>query len=144
VNLDVGPVAPASALAWIEWAQETLGELRAEPVRRASLSADMLDEVGHYLEAWTPRNGAVDESLRWRADIDPEELEYLVHAFYTLDAWLSADVQRGRRSGVPGEGRVFYLVLVRALLHALETESPGRAAFVDQLRSSWPSAAAAG
>lgn len=38
------------------------------------------------------------------------------------------------------EGRVFYVVLVRALLHAVEAESPDRAAFVEQLRSSWPSA----
>jgi hypothetical protein len=35
----------------------------------------------------------------------------------------------------------FYLVLVRDLLHALEMEGTGRAAFVDQLRWGWPSAA---
>ena len=42
-----------------------------------------------------------------------------------------------------GANRTFYLMLVRALLHALESQSAGRAAFVTQLRSSWPIAAEA-
>ena len=80
-------------------------------------------------------------SFRWHGEIDPDELEHLIHALFTLDAQLS-DGAYGQ-SAASGRARDFYLVLVRALLHALEMDSPGRAAFADQLRSSWPIALAA-
>jgi hypothetical protein len=85
-----------------------------------------------------PRARIGDEAFRWHTEIDTDELEYLLCALFRLDARLSAEAQRRRPCD---EGRLFYLVLVRALLHALETGSPGRAAFADQLRSAWPSAA---
>jgi hypothetical protein len=81
--------------------------------------------------------------LSLASEIDPDELEYLVHAFFCLDALLSDGVQQGERSTAPDQARDFYLVLVRSLLHALEMDSPCRAAFVEQLRSSWPIAVAA-
>ena len=143
MRLDIGPVEPASAAAWIDWADEVLGKLRNEPPTRVSLPAAMFDDIGGYLEQWMPRTRTVDKPFRWHAEIDPDELEYLVHGLFKLDARLLAEARRGERLGCPGEGRLFYLVLVRALLHALEVESPARAAFVDQLRSSWPSAAVA-
>lgn len=126
--LDVGPVAPASARAWIDWAHGISGEL---------------DEVQPYLEQWTPCACTSDTTFRWCADVDPDELEYLVQAFVSLDTGLWAEVQRGEGTDVPDEGRDFHLVLVRALLHALESEGPVRAQFADQLRWSWPSAAEA-
>lgn len=143
MRLDVGPVAPASAAAWIDWAEEVFGELRNEPPTRVSLPAAVFDDIGGLLEQWMPRARIVDEPFRWHVEIDPDRLEYLVHALFNLDTWLLAETQRGERPGSPEEGRLFYLVLVRAMLHALEGESPDRAAFVDQLRSSWPSAAVA-
>lgn len=143
MRLDVGPVAPASAVAWIDWVDEVLGELRNEPPTTVSLPAAVFDDIGGYLEQWMPRTRIPDKPFRWHAEIDPDKLEYLVHALFNLDTRLLADAQRGERPGSPEEGRLFYLVLVRALLHALEAESPARAAFVDQLRSSWPSAAVA-
>lgn len=143
MRLDVGPVAPASAVAWIDWADEVFAELRNEPPTRVSLPAAVFEDLGGYLEQWMPRTRSVDKPFRWRAEIDPDKLEYLVHALFNLDTRLLAEARRGERPSCPEEGRLFYLVLVRALLHALEAESPARAAFVDQLRSSWPSAAVA-
>ena len=81
-------------------------------------------------------------TLRWHADVDPDELEYLIHGLLRLDALLAVEVEGGGQSPAPDEGREFYLVL-RDLLHALEMEGTGRAAFVDQLRCCWPSAAEA-
>jgi len=138
----VGPVAQASAVAWTGWADEVVGKLRSEP-RTTSQSAALMDDLGRYLERWISRIRVIDRAFRWHAEIDADELEYLVHALFELDGRLLAEVERGERSGPPDEGRVFYLVLVRDLLDALERESPGRAAFVDQLRSTWPSAAEA-
>ena len=137
VNLDVGPVAPASAVAWIEWADETFGELR-KGLSSTSFSDEALDSIERYFAQWMTRARIGDEAFRWHTEIDTDELEYLLCALFRLDARLSAEAQRRRPCD---EGRLFYLVLVRALLHALETGSPGRAAFADQLRSAWPSAA---
>ena len=82
-------------------------------------------------------------TFRWRADVDPDELEYLIHGLLRLDAELAVEDNDGGQFPPPGEAREFYLVLVRDLLHALGMEGPGRAAYVDQLRCCWPSAAEA-
>lgn len=138
----MGPVEPASATAWIQWAGATLAELRLSSGTGASLPVEVVDELRHYVEQWRRESRSTRGSFRWHGEIDPEELEHLVHAFFTLDGQLSPEIH-AERSTAKDRGRDFYLVLVRALLHALETESPGRAAFADQLRSSWPIAAAA-
>ena len=141
VELDVGPVAPASAVAWMEWAEQTFAELRNGPRSKIVCSAEALDGIEGYFKQWMPRARILDEAFRWHTEIDPDELEYLLCALVSLDARLSGDARRGQRRPAYDEGRLFFLVLVRALLHALETESPGRAAFADQLRAAWPSAA---
>lgn len=138
MRLDVGPVAPASAVAWMTWADRALTGLNVQPASRTSPSSTgVLVDVGSYLRRWMPCTGSLPESLQRHAEVDPDEVEYLVHAFFNLDTQLSDEVRR-KISVVPSEGRTFYLVLVGALLHALETQSPSRAAFVTQLRSSWP------
>ena len=142
VRLDVGPVAPASAVAWMEWADEALERLSSRGASGASPSLSVFVDVASYLQRWMPWTGGLPRTLRWQADVDPDELEYLVHALFNLDRQLSSEVGAGVPNA-PKESRTFYLMLVRALLHAIESQSPGRAAFVDQLRSSWPIAAEA-
>lgn len=140
MRLDVGPVAPMSAVAWMEWVRGTLSELGRAAASSDGPSIDALAHLRRHLEQWIPRKVATDETLRWSTDIDPDELEYLVHTFYTLEVRMAPEVRRGKGNGIPDEGRTFHLVLVRALLDTLESVSPSRAAFVDQLRWSWPSA----
>ena len=138
----MGPVAPAGAVAWMEWADEALEGLSTGPASERSPSSSVFVDAASYLQRWLPCAGSLPRTLRWQADVDPDELEYLLHAFFNLDMQLSKEAGAGVPEA-PTEGRTFYLVLVRALLHALETQSPGRAAFVAQLRSSWPVAAEA-
>ena len=138
MRLDVGPVAPASAVAWMTWADKAFTGLNAQPPSWMSpRSTGVSVDVGSYLRRWMPCTGDLPESVRWQAEVDPDEIEYLVHALFSLDTRLSDEARR-EISGAPSEGCNFYLVLVAALLHALETQSPSRAAFVTQLRSSWP------
>ena len=143
MRLEVGPVEPASAVAWLEWAEPILGEGRRGSVTGTPVSTAVVDDLRHSLEQWRPEIPSTQDTFRWRGEYDCEQLEYLVHAFFKLDLQLSSGVHDGERSAVPDKARDFYLVLVRALLHALEMEGAGRAAFVDQLRSSWPIAVAA-
>lgn len=142
VRLDVGPVAPASAVAFLEWADEALEGLSARPALAPSPCPSVFVDAASYLQRWMPCTGSLPTTLRWQADVDVDELEYLVHAFFKLDTELSKQVGV-RVPEAPQESRTFYIVLVRALLHALETQSPARANFVAQLRSCWPVAAEA-
>lgn len=142
--LDVGPVEPASALVWIEWAHKILGQLRDEPASAVSLPAPMLDHMNVYLDHWARTTLDSGESFRWHAEIEPDALEYLANAVYNVEITLGAMSWPDERATAPAEGRDFYLVLVRALVHALALESPPRAAFADQLRSSWHTWAEAG
>ena len=142
VRLDVGPVEPASAIAFLAWADEALEGLSARQASGPSPSPSVFVDAASYLQRWMPCTGSLPKTVRWHADVDPDELEYLVHAFFKLDTHLSKQVE-AQVPDAPQESRIFYVVLVRALLHALETQSPARAAFVAQLRSCWPVAAEA-
>ena len=143
MRVDVGPVARASAVAWITWADEVCRDLRADPSRESSCPP-LLFGAGGYLAQWKRPDLSVGGIFRWHADVHPDELEYLIHGLLQLDAQLAVEVEDGGQSPAPDEGREFYLVLVRDLLYALEMEGTGRAAFVDQLRCGWPVAAEAG
>ena len=137
----MGPVPRTSALRWVEWAETVLEEVRAEPGGSDGLAA--LAHFDSYLGHW--RRMACDGTadFRWEAEVDPDALEFFTLALYNLDRRLAAEVARGEREAGPVEAHAFNLVLVRGLLHALAAESPGRAAFAEQLRWSWPSAAEA-
>ncbi|HEV2759629.1 MAG TPA: hypothetical protein VGV86_08705 [Acidimicrobiales bacterium] len=130
VRVCVGPVAPTSAEAWIGWAREMIEALREQPEAPVKLPAQVLDDVEAYVESWAGANRPGDV-FQWQVDVDPDELEYLTNSLYNLDLRLADEA-------APAEARAFHIVLVQALLFALAQESPSRAAFVEQLRPSWP------
>jgi hypothetical protein len=132
----VGPVAPSSAEAWIRWARRVIGELRGQPAA-VKLPAQVLDDVASYVEAWAGANHD-GEMFQWQVEVDAEELEYLTNALYNLDRRLADDMRQAPERAAPAEARAFHLMLVQALLFALAQDSPSRAAFVEQLRTSWP------
>jgi hypothetical protein len=142
VRVDVGPVARGSAVAWIAWADEVCGELRDDPSRGFACSPALSDTSG-YLQQWKRSDLSAYGPFRWHAEVDPDQLEYLIYGLLRLDAQLAVEVEDGRRPPAPSEGREFHQVLMRDLLHALAMEGTGRAAFVDQLRCCWPGAAEA-
>jgi hypothetical protein len=136
--LDVGPVAPASTLAWVKWARPVVREFRAQPATAVSLPAQHLDRFETLLHQWEGEARRSNGTFRWQRDVDPDEVEYLLAGLHRLDTWLTSEA--APRSPAPVEGRFFYLVLVRALFNTLVQDGRSRAAFVDQLRCSWPSA----
>lgn len=143
MNVFVGPVAPDCVLAWTEWAHAVLDDLRNDPRTGACLSAGVLDDIEGYVAEWERITGRSDDAFRWQGEVHPDHLEYFTNALYNLDVHLAADGQPGTAMALPPEGRQFHLVLVRALLTALADGSSARAAFADQMRSSWPTAAEA-
>ena len=142
MKVSVGPVAPTSAEAWIRWAGEMIADLRGQSESAVKLPAHVLDDVAAYVECWAGQSRAGDV-FQWQVDVDPDELEYLTNALYNLDVRLADEARRAPERTAPAEARAFHQMLVQALLFALAQVGPSRAAFVDQLRPSWPVAAEA-
>jgi len=137
MKVSVGPVAPTSAEAWISWARDMICEMRTRPRSTDKLPAQVLDDVGRYVDSWAGRARHA-EVFQWQDDVEVDELEYLTNALYNLDDEASGTPERA----APAEGRAFHVVLVQALLFALAQAGPSRAAFVEQLRPAWPVALA--
>jgi hypothetical protein len=138
VKVNVGPVEPACAHAWIGWVQEMLGVLRREAVATLTLTDQVLDDVGAYVDRWCGAAHLDADAFRWHADVHPDELEYLTNCLYNLDRRLADQTRMCSARREPIEGRSFHVVLVDALLFALAHAGPSQAAFAEQLRSSWP------
>ena len=139
----MGPVSRTSVLRWVEWAEAALAELDVDPAGDGDAPAVTRADFDCYLQDWRRMACHGSADFQWQAEVDPDALVYFTHALYNLDRRLSAEVGRGEREAGPAEARAFDLVLVRALLDTLASESPCRAAFAEQLRSTWPSAAEA-
>ncbi len=137
MKLCVGPVAPTSAEAWIGWTREMIAELRRQPESAVKLPAQVLDDVAGYVEMWAGHSRCGDV-FQWQVDVHADELEYLTNALYNLDVRLAHEVHDDPERALPAEARAFHLMLVQALLFALAQDGPTRAAFVEQLRPSWP------
>ena len=138
MRVDVGPVEPTSARAWIGWAREMLGTLRHEPAATPTLTAEVLDDVGDYVDSWAgaASNGA--GAFRWHVEIHPDELEYLTNSLYNVDLRLADQARPRPGRAEPTEGRAFHVVLVDSLLFALAQAGASQAAFAEQLRPFWP------
>jgi hypothetical protein len=98
-----------------------------------------LDAFDAYLAEWDGAARA-DATFRWSTDVDPEQVEYFLHAFHTLAVRVAAETRRGDRGPVPVQGRAFYRLLVHHLLDELVLEDRSRA-FAEDLGSSWPGVA---
>ena len=135
----MGPVAPASARAWIGWAQAMVGALRRDPAETLTMPAHVLDNVEAYFASWS-RAAANGDDFRWQIDVLPEELEYLTNSLCNLDVRMADQARRHPARAEPDEGRLFHAVLVEALLYALDQGGPSHAAFAEDLRPRWPTA----
>jgi hypothetical protein len=139
VQVDIGPVAAASATAWIDYARAVLegyGFDDKAPVDN-QIGFEVVKSFRNYLDQWAQvakRGG----EFKWTAEIDLEEVEYLVHAFYRVASLAtSAAEARGKRL-MPPEGEAFYESLVHGLLDALESAGTPAAEFAEELRQFWP------
>jgi hypothetical protein len=138
VLVEIGPVASASAIAWVAYARAVLTGfgLRGAKVE-ADLGAEVVQAFRGYLEEWEAA-AASSREFKWSADVDPEAVQYLVHAFYRVVQRLAdAAEQRGTRL-MPPEAEAFNTSLVTGLLDSLEAEGEPVAAFAEELRGFWP------
>ena len=90
-----------------------------------------------YLDQWAgvaKRGG----EFKWSADIDLEQVEYLVHAFYRIATRANAAAEARGRFYMPPEGEAFYMSLIHGVLDALESAGTPAAEFAEELRQFWP------
>ena len=137
MRVEVGPAEPTSARAWIGWVREMLAALRREPAATPTLTADVLDDVGAYVESWAGAAYNGGGAFRWHVEIHPDELEYLTNSLYNVDLRLADQARPCPGRAEPTEGRAFHVVLVESLLFALAQAGASQAAFAEQLRASW-------
>jgi hypothetical protein len=138
VLVEVGPVASASAIAWVGYARAVLSGfgLRGANVED-DVGAEVVQAFRVYLAEWEA-TAASSSEFKWSADVDPESVQYLVHAFYRVAQRLAdAAEQRGTRL-MPPEAEAFNISLVTGLLDSLEAEGEPMAAFAEELRGFWP------
>jgi hypothetical protein len=138
VLVEVGPVPSTSVIAWVVYARAVLSGfgLRGANVE-ADLGAEVVQAFRGYLEEWEA-TAARSSEFKWSADVNPESVQYLVHAFYRVAQRLAdAAEQRGTRL-MPPEAEAFNTSLVTGLLDSLEAEGEPMAAFAEELRGFWP------
>jgi hypothetical protein len=138
VQVGIGPVAASSATAWVDYARAVLEGygLEDEPLDD-EFGADVLASFRGYLDSWA-RVAKRGGEFKWEAEVDLEELEYLVHTFYRVAGRADAAAEaRGHRL-MPPEADAFYASLVVGLLVALEHAGTPAAEFAEELRQFWP------
>lgn len=131
----VGPVSAASALAWLDYADDVLDELGGMAPGECFATPEVIEVFRGYITSW--RASAVGPELLWERDIPAERVEYDMHAFQRV-AEVLADRAERQGTAAPEAGEDFYLALLQGVLTALEAEGPSSAAFAQHLAEFWP------
>lgn len=132
MRLDVGPVPSESVLSWVDYAAGVIASRGGE-----DLPVDVVEGFRWYLLEWR-REAERGPEFHWEAEVSPEVAEYLMLPFFRTAERLSTIAVQRRRPAAPPESTAFYVLLVQAVLDALEQEGPAQAEFADHLRSFWP------
>lgn len=123
----VGPLPNDTAVAWLAYARDVVNAVaRQLPIQVAA-------GFSGYLEEWS--DAAHGEVFRWEGEAEPEEVEYLLHAFFKLAQTVA---EQQVPMPMPAEGQLFYTTLVNALLNALRAENRAASEFAEHLAPFWP------
>lgn len=131
----IGPVSAASALAWLDYADEVIVELDAIAPGECFTTPEVLEVFRSYVASW--RASAVGDELLWERDIPAEQVEYHMHAFQRVAEVLDQRAEE-RGTASPPEGEDFYAAILQGVLTALDAEGPSSAAFAEHLAEFWP------
>lgn len=136
MEVRVGPVSAASAVAWVRYARgvlDTPGDGEVPSVDPATV-----DAFRDYLNLWE-RHAAAGDPFVWEGEVNPERLEYLAHSFARIVEHLATVAGTVGAIGAPPEGDEFYQALVLAIINTLDLYgSDATQGFSEQLRDRWP------
>src|SRR4051794_19521345 len=112
MHVEIGPVPAESAEAWIGYARKVLDGARFSGRKLdAGVPQEVAQSFRQYLDAWlsiADRGG----DFKWADEVDPAQVEYLVHAFYRAAQRVSDVAQARGRTTMPAEAAPFYSSLV--------------------------------
>ncbi len=138
MRVQIGPVDSGSVTMWVAYARTVLAHALTRPDDRLlSVSAETVESFEHFLDQWDARADQ-DTTFVWVADVDPDEIEFLTHAWYVIAGALAAEADQRGFPLAPAEGERFYQSLVNGVLDALDAEDRSRQEFSEQLRDQWP------
>jgi hypothetical protein len=142
VHVAIGPVPASSATAWITFARTVLtGSGRRDQRVDVALGEDVATAFHQYLDEWEDLAASAARSggdFKWAIEIDVEQVEYLVHAFYRIAEQMAAAAEARGRTIMPPEAAEFYASLVTGLLDGLDEEGQSASVFATELRRFWP------
>ena len=118
-----------SAQAWLAYARGVVAAVvRQLPVQVAA-------GFSGYLEEWADAAASSGDVFVWEGEAEPEEVEYLLHAFFKLAQTVA---EQPEEHPMPADAQLFYTTLVTALLNALRSENRATSEFVEHLAPFWP------
>ena len=137
VTLRVGPVASASAAAWLEHTAELLDYVKSSPTGFLIIPPGVLGAIEAYVTTWTETAASTDPFL-WTGREDPNILRAVTHY------WFHLTEMRAQREFVdlepPAAVYAFNEALISAILVALTVGADGEAeAEAIAYQRSWPS-----
>ncbi len=134
VKIEIGPVARASALAWLDYGTDAIADLRR--VAPKTLSPSAIDGFESLIAAWrvaAERPGP----FHWETDEAPERVEFLMKALYQAGLEIEDGTAHRDMKLRPAAADEFHIVLVRQVLSTLAQEGRSNAEFVESLRNDW-------
>ncbi|MCX7620929.1 MAG: hypothetical protein N2037_08830 [Acidimicrobiales bacterium] len=138
MHVRVGPVPSGSVAIWIAYARTVLAQaMTGTRVSSHPLPTEVIEAFEQLLTEWEEL-AERDLSFVWEAELDVEQVTYLLHAFFDVASGLAQAAQARGFPVSPPEGDEFYRALVLSLLGALELEGGPYRDFAIDLRARWP------
>ena len=134
VQIEIGPVSGASAMAWIAYGRTVLEHLARQP--GSGLSENALDGFAQLLDEWDVIAFAT-QPFHWTSEQSAEQVEFLMKALYEIGLVVEGENAAGRMRLRPPEADEFHVLVVQQILCEIELEGPAYAHFVDGLRGEW-------
>ena len=134
MKIVIGPVARASALAWLDYASVAIADLRR--VAPKTLTPSAIDGFESLIAQWRIA-AAQSGPFHWQTDESPERVEFLMKALYQAGLEIEDGIQHHGMRLRPATADEFHIVLVRQVLDTLRLEGRSNAEFVESLRNDW-------
>jgi hypothetical protein len=135
VKVQLGPIAKDQAVAWLEYADDALADLRV--MREPTIHPSALDAFGDMLREWNAALLDDRPEWVWIGEDTAEHVEFLMAALYQAGLAMERASRLGKASLRPPEADEFHMMLVGEVLTVLSTEGPSHDQFVESLRVEW-------
>ena len=138
MRVQVGPIPSGGVGIWSAYARTVMAQLMTHPEHDdVVLDDDVIEAFDRYLAQWEDL-AAEQTTFLWTTDVEPERVEFLGQAFFSIAESLARAAERRGYPISPPEGEEFYQALVKGFLDALAHEGRSRLEFSEQLRDEWP------